>query len=146
MKKGIYFFSLLTFVLLGCDREEPLPALGVEGVYLMGQVVDVNGIELGEDQVGSNVYWLFEDRTFRKAQLKNEALIEATGTFREIEFLAEGDSHRRQFELIYLTGNEIIEGCHEDMEILIQTRATQLVNEGHPCGEFNYYYDKTILN
>jgi len=144
--KAIYFFSLLTYVLLGCDREEPLPALGVEGVYLMGQVIDVNGVEVEEDQVGSNVYWLFEDRTFRKAQLKDEILLEATGTFIEIELLLEGDSHSRQFELTYLTGKEIIEGCYEDMEILKQTKPIQMVNEGHPCGEFNYHYDRTLLD
>lgn len=142
MKKGICFILFSALILIGCEKQEPLPLLGVEGVYLMGSVVDVEGVEQEEEEVGTNVYWFFEDRTFQKAQLKNERLVEATGIFAEIAPAEGGSLEGRQFELTYLTGQEIIEGCHVNREILIQVMPNQLVNEGHPCGEFNFYYDR----
>lgn len=142
MKNNFYIISLFTLYLLGCEVNDPVPALGIEGVYLMEEVLDIFGEVQDKEDVGDNVYWLFEDRTFRKAQLKNEKLLEAKGTFAEI-VPAEGSTlEGRHFELTFFDGTEIIEGCQLNNEILIQITPTQLVNEGHPCGEFNFYYDK----
>ena len=146
MKKFICFLPLLVLVLLGCDREEPLPLLGVEGVYLMDQVLDVNGVEQDEDDVGSSVYWFFEDRTFQKAQLKNEILTEASGTFDILVPAVDSEYEGTQFELIFLSGEEIIQGCRPDSEVIIQLSRTAIVNEGQPCGGLNFYYNITDFN
>jgi len=135
---------LLIISISGCNREEPLPELGVEGVYLMVRMVDGEVLE-GTDLPYENVYWFFVDRTFRKARLTDGELAEASGTFSPVMHPQGGTGEGQAYELIYTLGEELIEGCHVDREIIIQITDVELLHEGAPCGEPDIYYTKADL-
>jgi len=143
MRNHILLIASLLIIFCGCDREEPLPELGVEGVYLMARMVDGVIVE-GSDLPYENVYWFFVDRTFRKARLEDGVLTESSGTFFAIPNPEVGGMGQA-FELNFTEGEFLIEGCHDGKEILIQTTDTELLHLGSPCGEPDIYYIKANL-
>lgn len=135
---------LLVFLIIsisGCNREEPLPELGVEGVYLMVRIGDEEVSELA-DLPFDNVYWFFADRTFQKASLIDGMLVEASGTFSPVPHPAGEVGEGQAYELSFIVGTELINGCLVDREIIIQPSAKELLHEGAPCGEPDIYYTK----
>jgi len=148
MKNAVYIISLLALVLIGCERDEPLPALGIEGIYVLVRTVDVDGNdEEDPNLIETVIYWFYEDRTFKKAIWEDDqGLIEATGTFDILSNEIESGFGGTQFELVFLNGEELIEGCRPLSEVIIQISPYMLVNEGHPCGELNAFYNLVDFN
>ena len=144
IKRCIWLMSMSLIIISGCNREEPLPELGVEGVYLIVRMEHGEVLE-GADLPYDNVYWFFADRTFQKAKLTDGVLLEASGTFSPVPHPSGGDGLGQAYELNFTVGEELIDGCLADREILIQTTATELLHEGEACGEPNIYYIKAYF-
>ncbi|KEO74624.1 hypothetical protein [Anditalea andensis] len=140
---GIPHLLLAIFIisLSGCNREEPLPELGVEGVYLIVRMIDGEVLE-ANDLPYDNVYWFFADRTFQKARLTDGELAEASGTFSPVPHPAGESGEGLAYELTFAVGEELIEGCHADREIIIHVTDVELLHEGAPCGAPDIYYTK----
>ncbi|HSJ69407.1 MAG TPA: hypothetical protein VK921_17125 [Anditalea sp.] len=145
MKNYILLFSSICIFISGCNREDPLPALEIEGVYIMVRLVSDEVFEEG-DLPYENVYWFFADRTFQKVRFKDEVLIEATGTFSPVTYTGTDHIEGPAYELLYTTGDELIEGCYPDKEIIIQNTSDELSHLSASCGEPDIYYNKAIFN